>query len=269
MEERDLGGSGLRAPVVGMGTWKTLDVRGPEPEARAHAVVDAALAAGTRLFDSSPMYGEAERVLAQALGPRREAAILATKIWASTRAEGERQAERALGLFGGRVDLYQVHNLLAWREQLDLLERLRADGAVGAIGATHYDPAAFGELAQVMRSGRVTAIQIPYNPHEREVEDAILPLAEELGLGVLVMRPLGGGGLTRNPPSGRELKPLEPFGVRTWGQALLKWALSDRRCHVVLPATSRPERAAENAAAGEPPWLDAEARELVAALAGR
>jgi hypothetical protein len=44
--------------------------------------------------------------------------------------------------------------------------------------------------------------------------------------------------------------------------------LSDRRCHVAIPATSRPERMIENAAAGEPPWLDDDAREYVARLAG-
>ena len=119
-----------------------------------------------------------------------------------------------------------------------------------------------------MRTGRISAIQIPYNPHERDVEREILPLAEELGLGVVVMRPLGGGGLVTRPPDDAELEPLRAFGVETWGQALLKWVLSDRRCHVAIPATSRPERVRENAAAGAPPWFDEEARAHVARLAG-
>jgi aryl-alcohol dehydrogenase-like predicted oxidoreductase len=63
MEERQLGRSGITAPVVGMGTWRTLDVRGGEDEPRAHAVVHEALRAEARFMDSSPMYGEAERVL--------------------------------------------------------------------------------------------------------------------------------------------------------------------------------------------------------------
>jgi diketogulonate reductase-like aldo/keto reductase len=177
--------------------------------------------------------------------------------------------QRALGWYGGRVDLYQVHNLVSWPERLTLLERERDRGAVVAIGVTHYSPSAFGEIARVMRTGRISAIQIPYNPHERDVEREILPLAEELGLGVVVMRPLGGGGgLVTRPPADAELEPLRAFGVETWGQALLKWVLSDRRCHVAIPATSRPERARENAAAGAPPWFDEEARALVARLAG-
>jgi diketogulonate reductase-like aldo/keto reductase len=194
---------------------------------------------------------------------------VATKLWTPDDAEARRQAKRALDLYGGRVDLYQVHNLVAVCQRLDLLELLQEEGKVGQIGATHYSPSAFDELEQVMRSGRITAIQIPYNPHERDVEREILPLAEELGLGVVVMRPLGGGdGLVTRPPDDAELEPLRAFGVETWGQALLKWVLSDRRCHVAIPATSRAERVRENAAAGAPPWFDEEARALVARLAG-
>ena len=69
------------------------------------------------------------------------------------------------------------------------------------------------------------------------------------------MRPLGAGSLVTASPPPEELEPLRPFGVETWPQALLKWALSDERVDVVIPATRCPERARENAAAGSPPWL--------------
>jgi aryl-alcohol dehydrogenase-like predicted oxidoreductase len=268
MERRIMGQTGLEVPAVGMGTWRTFDVRGAAAEQHARAIVDTALAPGANFFDSSPMYGAAERVLGAALQGRRDAALVATKVWAETTAEGRAQVERALALFDGSIDLYQVHNLVRWREHLQLLERLQSEGRIRAIGATHYSPAAFGELRQVMETGRITAIQIPYNPIEREVERTILPLADDLGLGVVVMRPFGEGSLLRRPPSAAALAPLRPFGVTTWPQALLKWILSDPRCHVAIPATSHPERMAENAAAGDPPWLGAEERELVARLAG-
>lgn len=246
-----------------MGTWQTFDVSGAD-EGRCAEIVDEALAAGVRVVDSSPMYGEAERVLGRALGDRRPEAFVATKVWTSSPEEGRRQAEQALRFYRGGVDLYQVHNLVAWREQLDLLEELRDAGRVRLIGATHYSPGAFGELETVMRSGRIEAIQIPYNPREREVEARILPLAEELGIGVVVMRPLCGGSLTRRAPSAAQ---LEPLGVDTWAQALLKWVLSDPRCTVAIPATSKPGRMTENAAAGEPPWFDVDQRDYVARLA--
>ena len=267
MELRPLGDSGPQLPVVGMGTWQTLDVEGEDGLRHARAIVYAGLDAGVRVFDSSPMYGAAERVLGASLEGRRDEAFVATKVWSHHRAEGREQAMRALGYFGGRIDLLQVHNLAAWREQLDLIEELREQGKVGSAGATHYSPSAFDELAEVMRSGRVQAIQVPYNPRERAVEQTILPLAEDLGIGVLVMRPFGEGALTRNPPAPEQLEPLKEHGIATWGQALLKWCLSDPRCTVAIPATSRPERMAENAQAAEPPWLGLEERALVARLA--
>jgi aryl-alcohol dehydrogenase-like predicted oxidoreductase len=200
MEVRRLGRSGLDVGVVGMGTWQTFDVRGAEAEDGARRVVDAALQGGTDFLDSSPMYGEAERVLAEALHGRRGHAKVATKVWARDAEEGRRQVGRALAWYGGRVELYQIHNLLAWREQLPLLEELRAGGRIGEIGATHYQASAFPELRRVMETGRIAAVQVPYNPREREVEREILPLAAELGLGVIVMRPFGEGGLLRRPP---------------------------------------------------------------------
>ena len=267
MEHRNLGNTGLQVPVVGMGTWQTFDVRGPAPERARREVVDAALGAGANFLDSSPMYGEAERVLGDTLHGRRDDALVATKVWASGASVGRAQVERALGFFGGRVDLYQVHNLLAWREQLSLLEEMRDTGKVRAIGATHYSASAFTELQTAMLTGRIGAIQIPYNPLQREVERDILPLAADMGLGVVVMRPFAEGALLRRQPSPDALGPLRPFGVTTWPQALLKWILSDPRCHVAIPATSSPQRMMENAAAGDPPWFGPDERALVARLA--
>ncbi len=94
----------------------------------------------------------------------------------------------------------------------------------------------------------------------------MLPLAAELGVAVIVMRPLGQGALARREPPPEVLAEL---GVETWAQALLKWALSDERVDVVIPATKQPARAVENAAAGTGPWFDPEQRALVAQLAVR
>lgn len=264
MESRRFGRAGMDVPVVGMGTWNTFDVRGERAEANARRVVDRAFEGGSRFFDSSPMYGEAERVLAHTLQGRRDEAIVATKVWASSREEGKAQIECGLSLYGGTVDLYQIHNLVAWQDHLETLEAIRDQGHIRAIGATHYKPQAFDDLMTIMHTGRIDAIQIPYNPLEMEVERDVLPLAEELGLGVVVMRPLGEGRLVRRAMSADALRPLEPFGVRTWAQALIKWVLSDRRCHVAIPATSVPEHMTENAAAGSPPWFGSDERAYVA-----
>jgi aryl-alcohol dehydrogenase-like predicted oxidoreductase len=267
MEHRAFGNTGLTVPLVGMGTWRTFDVHDKAAEQRARITVDVAIDAGANFFDSSPMYGEAERVLGAALDGRRAQAIVATKVWAKSASEGERQAARALAWFGGVIDIYQVHNLLACATQVGLIERLRAEGKVRVIGATHYEESSFPELRRVIEAGRIQAIQIPYNPLQRSVEREILPLATDLGLGVIVMRPFGEGALMRRPPSPEMLTPLHPFGVTTWAQALLKWGLSDPRVHVAIPATSHPERMRENAAAGSPPWFGPSERGLVQRLA--
>jgi diketogulonate reductase-like aldo/keto reductase len=261
MERRRLGRTNAELPVVGLGTWRTFDV-GPDGQPTADAVVDAAFTAGTRLVDSSPMYGRAERVLGAAIEGRRPEAFVATKIWTPSAEEAQRQLEAQLGFFDGRIDLEQIHNLVGWEERLAWLEDEREQGRVAHIGATHYSPSAFDELERAMRTGRVDAIQVPYNPQERTVERRILPLAAELDLGVIVMRPLGGNGaLIPEPDDWEDVAPM--LGVETWAQALLSWALADERVHVVIPATSNPEHARQNAGVVA---LDAEQRRLVETL---
>ena len=192
---------------------------------------------------------------------------MATKVWTEDDAEAERQIAFSVDAFGGRIDLYQVHNLVASERRLDRLEGLREAGTVRLIGATHYSAGAFEELASLMRSGRISVVQVPFNPHQREAEREILPLAAELGIGVIAMRPFGEGDLFRRTPPSRALEPLRPFGVSTWPQALLKWTLSDPRVTAAIPATMDPSHAVDNALAGEPPWFGPAERRLVAELA--
>jgi diketogulonate reductase-like aldo/keto reductase len=253
MEERRLG------PVVGLGTWNTF---GGDAHL-AQTVVGAALDSDCRLFDSSPMYGGAEASLGAALVVRRETATVATKIWTDSVEEGREQYRRQCEWFG-RVEIEQIHNLVVWEQHVEWLELEREEGRIDRLGVTHYGFSAFRELARALRTGRFDAVQVPLNPHERACEQEILPLAAELGVAVIVMRPLGEGALVRRSVPQEALVQL---GVESWSQALLKWALSDERVDVVIPATRRPEHARENAAAGEPPWFDADQRRLVERLA--
>jgi len=266
MEHRRLGASGLDVPVIGMGTWQTFDVR---DAAAVRPVTDAVLAGGATFFDSSPMYGAAERVLAETLGPRRKTVVIATKVWARSGQEGREQIDRALAWYGGTVDLYQIHNLEAWTTHLPYLEELRDAGRIRAIGITHYSASAFDRMAEIMETARVTAIQVPYNPRERDVERHILPLAAARNIGVIVMRPLGQGGLARTAPPARELAFLADHGLRTWAQALLNWGVSDPRVTVSIPATRDVGHARDNCAVGTARRFDPDVRDRVAALARR
>ncbi len=264
MEHRSLGG--LDVPVIGMGTSQTYDV--PEADDVRQRITDTAIDAGAAFVDSSPMYGHAERVLGATLGDRRSEAIVATKVWTPDDDEAERQVDTSLKHFGGHVEVFQVHNLVQWRTRLDQLERRRQSGQITLVGATHWRADAFDELESVMRTSRIRAVQVPYNPHEREVESRVLPLAAELGIGVILMRPFAAGELVGRGPGPAELAPLADFGVTTWPQALLKYGLSHPATTVSIPATTRPERMAENAAAGDGPWFGAEQKTRVERLAG-
>ena len=177
-------------------------------------------------------------------------AIVATKIWASSVEEGRAQFAAQLDWYGGIVDVEQVHNLVSWREHLTWLEPERAAGRIGLLGVTHYQAAALDELVVALRTGRFQVVQIPYNPWERECERLLLPVAAELGVKVIAMRPLGGSGQDRRraiEPSAEELAELR---CESWPEALLRWALSDERIDSVIPATSQPARATANARAG-------------------
>lgn len=255
MTERRLG------PVVGVGTYATFD----GDVALAGDVVTAALAAGSTVFDTSPMYGAAEASLGAAVAARRDDVTVATKIWTSSVEAGRAQFARQQTLFG-TVEIQQIHNLVAWEEHVPWLEEERRAGRIGRLGVTHYDVDSFGELERALATRRFDTVQIPLNPLERDCERRILPLAAELGVAVIVMRPLGGarGAALRVEPDGI-LEQLRPHGVETWPQALLAWALSDPRVDLVIPATSKPARVAENAAS--PPVLDPDMRALVGRVA--
>ena len=246
-------------PAIGMGTWRTFDT---DDERRP--LVEVAISAGIDLFDSSPMYGRAETTLARALEGIRERVVVATKIWTPDADEGRQQAEHALRVFG-HVDIYQVHNLLNVPAHLALLERLKSEGKVRAVGATHYQESAFRDLAALMRSKRLDMVQIPYNPLRRTAERELLPLADSMGLGVLVMSPLQQGILHRHPSPAE----LQELSVATWAQAILKWVAGDPRVSAVLTATQQPGHVRENARAGNPPSFTAEQRDLVVRIAER
>jgi aryl-alcohol dehydrogenase-like predicted oxidoreductase len=262
MLTRPFGRTGLELPVVGLGTWRVFDLP-PGSQLVADEVVAAAFDAGCRVVDTSPMYGRSEEVLARAMGPRRGDAFVATKVWTESVAVARAHFERQASLFGGRIDLLQVHNLVAWREHLGWIERERDAGRVRFVGATHYSASAFEDLETVMRTGRIDAVQVPLNPWERAAEGRLLPLAVDLGLGVIAMRPFRDGTLLRQPYP----PELAGIGLSGWPEALLRWCLSDERVTVAIPATASSGHATANARSGELAPLSPEIRDLVGRLA--
>jgi aryl-alcohol dehydrogenase-like predicted oxidoreductase len=268
MELRRLGNTGIDVGAVGLGTYRVFNVRGDAEEARCEAVVDRLLDEGGNLIDSSPMYGRSEEVLGNVAGDRRDQVVIATKVWARNRAIADEQISRALEWYE-YVDLYQVHNLLDLDEHLPRLRELKSVGKVRSVGVTHYLQSALPELMRLVRDREVEVIQVPYHPLERWVDPELLDEAHRLGVGVIAMTPLGAGSLLSRMPTREELEPLAEFGVHTWPQALIKWALSDERISAVIPATGNPDHMRDNAIAGQGPWFTGDARMYVRNLATR
>jgi len=235
VEERRLG------PVVGLGTWNTFDA----DAGLAREVISAAIDAGTRLFDTSPMYRGAEGALGSALEGR-DGVIVATKIWATSVEEGREQFKRQLAWYGGDIEVEQIHNVVNWREHLEWLRGEQDEGRIGKLGVTHYQSSAYGALAEALSTHWFQVLQVPYNPWERECEEELLPLAAELDVAVIAMRPLGGSEASRRRRVALTDEQRAELCVETWAQALLSWALADDRIDVVIPATSKPERMREN-----------------------
>src|SRR4051812_28761703 len=127
MDQRRLG------PVIGLGTWNTFG----GDEGTARTVVDAALGAGYRVFDSSPMYGGAEQALGMSLASRRDEVDVATKIWAGSVAEGRQQYACQVEWFG-RVEIEQIHNLQLWQEHLPWLRQEREGRLIDRLGVTRH-----------------------------------------------------------------------------------------------------------------------------------
>lgn len=266
MQTRKLGD--LEVNVIGMGTSLTFQVTSEEDIAVRGRIIDTCLSSGATFVDSSPMYGESEEVLGIIMEGKRQGFQLATKVWCEGRANGEEQIARSFRLLRTDfVHVFQIHNLVDWRSHLPTLERLKAEGKIGQIGVSvnYADP----ECVDIMKSGRIDTVQIPYDPLDRSCEQSILALAADLGIGVIIMRPFGQGKLIGGLRSQPDISPLRECGIRTWAQALLAWIIADDRVGVVIPATTSPERMAENAQVGSLPPLPSEMRDYISREAKR
>lgn len=266
MEQRALGLTGISVPVVGLGARRPFDVYGKEGQAARHSLVEHALAEGVTFFETSPTFGESERILGSSLTGRRKRVIVATNVTAGDERLVHLQIDRSLRLFENRVDIFLAESLAVWQDFQPVFKRMKSDGSLNAYGVTCERESDLLELARLMTDRAVDVVQVPYNPIEQEAARMILPLAERLGIGVIVMRPFLEGELLLAQPRGDYLKRLRRFGVRTWAQAVLKWSISDPRVSVVVAATRRAQHLSENSAAGRAPWFSQAERALVAEL---
>ena len=265
MQTRPVPSSGERLPVIGMGTADSFNV-GDSPAEREplREVMRRFFAGGAALIDTAPSYDSAEGVIGDLLAELglRPRAFIATKIGTSGRAAGLEQFQRSLRLLRTeKVELLQVHNLVDWKTQLALINELKAQGKTRYSGVTHYTAGGHDELARVVREARPDFLQVNYSVISRGAESAVFPLAQELGVAVLINRAFEDGRLFARVKD----KPLPPWaaeaGIESWAQAFLRFALSHPAVTVVIPATGKPDRQSDNLKAGQGPMLTAQQRQ--------
>lgn len=264
---RAIPSSGEKVPVIGLGSWITFNVgNDPRGRARSIAVMREFFRTGGRMVDSSPMYGSSQNVIGEALQAldARQQVFSAEKVWTSSGLSGPQQIEATRRHWGvEKFDLLQVHNLLGWEAHLETLRAMKAEGRVRYIGITTSEGRRHDEVERIMRSQPIDFVQISYNVLDREVEQRILPLARERGIGVIVNRPFRQGDLIqavqRHPLPGWATQ----IGVQNWAQLLLKFILAHPDVTCVIPATTRTDHLAQNMGAGHGPLPDAAFRRRI------
>lgn len=269
LHQRRLPSTGESLPTVGLGTWITFNV-GDDPQglAESTAVMRAFFAGGGRLIDSSPMYGSAQAVVGhglQRLG-RPAALFAADKVWTGSDADREPQIEvsrRAWGI--ERFDLLQVHNLLNWEAHLPALLAMKAAGRLRHVGITTSEGRRHADIERLMARQPIDTVQITYNLLDREVEQRILPLAAERGIGVIVNRPFQQGDLLRRLARHPLPAWAPPLGMTSWAQFALRFVISHPTVTCAIPATTRVDHVRENLACAAAPLLDAPTRQRMAA----
>lgn len=247
--------SGLSLPVIGMGTWLTFNISTESSELTARkAVLEAFFDAGGGMIDSSPMYGQSEKVvghLMKELGAS-ERLFSTTKIWTPLASHGPVQLAQSHALWHEPIlDLVKVHNLLRWKQHLKTLRAAKDAGTVRYIGLTTSHGRRHETLESLMRSQVVDAVQLTYNILDREAERRLLPLAQEKGLAVIINRPFRTGQLFERL-RGKSLPDwaVLELGCASWAEFLLKFIISHPAVHCVIPATRRVDHMTENLRAG-------------------
>jgi len=205
MKYRNLGGCADNVSAIGLGGMAMTPIYGPVDLDEAAATVNAALDAGVNFIDTSDAYGGGgnEEFLGAILARRRDDCFLATKFGnLGGRADGRPEyvieaCDKSLSRLGVDViDLYFQHRVDAdvpIEETVGAMARLIEQGKVRWLGLSEAGP---DTIRRAHATHPIVALQTEYSLWSRFVEDDILPLCRELGIGFVAYAPLGRGMLS-------------------------------------------------------------------------
>jgi diketogulonate reductase-like aldo/keto reductase len=265
---RTIPSSGEALPAVGLGTWQAFDIAGDAQAAGdARRTLQALVAGGGRVIDSSPMYGSAEAVAGQLVHELgiRERVFVATKVWVEGREAGRAQMEASMKkLRVERLDLMQVHNLVDTDTHLATLRDWKAGGRVRYLGVTHYHAGAHAALEKVVRSKAVEFVQVNYSLAEPEAGRRLLQAAADNGVAVIVNRPFAEGAMFRRTKGKQPPAWAAALGCASWAQFFLKWILGHPAVTCAIPGTRNPAHIDDNLGAARGALPDAATRRRMA-----
>ncbi len=255
-------------PAIGLGTWITFNVgRDQGLLDECAAVMAAFFEDGGRMIDSSPMYGSSQPAIGYGLNKLGypKALFSAEKVWTSDAESGPQQMEQSRSHWGvPRLDLMQVHNLVAWERHLETLFAMKSEGRLRYVGITTSHGRRHDDLERILAAHPIDFVQLTYNPRDREAEARLLPLAQERGIAVIVNRPFRGGPLVKQVKRHPLPDWADEIGVASWAQFLLKFIISHPAVTCAIPATTRVDHVRENLAAASGPMPDEAMRRRMA-----
>jgi aryl-alcohol dehydrogenase-like predicted oxidoreductase len=212
MEYRQLGNSGLRVSVIGLGTNQ---FGGKVDQAGVNTIIDGAQELGINLIDTADSYtqGRSEETLGVALRGRWDKFVLATKVhskvgdgpndWGASRYHIMNGVEASLRrLQSDHIDLYQIHRFdptTPMEETLRSLDDLVRSGKVRYVGASNFSAWQLAQanlLAEWRGYAPFVSIQNHYHMLERDQEREMVPYCNAHHVGILPYFPLAGGFLT-------------------------------------------------------------------------
>jgi aryl-alcohol dehydrogenase-like predicted oxidoreductase len=262
---RAIPGTGERLPAVGLGTAYVFDTDDEATKQKAAAVLQALIAGGGRVVDTSSVYGDAENVLGHAILPAglRQKLFIATKLEAPDAAELKRSQTR---LQMQTFDLLQFHNVRDAQQSLGQFKDWKAQGVCRYLGITSTRHADFAAIEAVLLREKPDFVQIDYSLDNREAEKRILPAAADVKAAVLTALPFGRGRLF-HAVRGKDIPDWAHGFAASWAQFFLKYLLSDPRVTTVIPGTADPAHMTDNLGAMRGPLPDPDQRKQMEAFA--
>jgi aryl-alcohol dehydrogenase-like predicted oxidoreductase len=259
--------SGEELPIVGLGTAATFRTIAQSDDISAlAAVVETLIDNGGTVLDTAPAYGAAEEVSGRIArdGDLSKRIFWATKVNVVPRrsngtadpAAARAQIQRSFDRIGkDPIDLIQVHNLADLPTQMGVIKELKEDGRIRYIGTTSTNRGRYADLEKAMRDYPIDFIGVDYAVDNRLSAERILPLAQELGIAVLIYIPFGRTRLFSRVRGMDVPAWASEFGADTWGRFFVKYAAAHPAATCVTPATSKAKHMLDNmgAAYGELP----------------